>query len=183
MGVRIMNEFIQDNSWQIKIRNKILEPYYESISHNKRFVFVDKGKLAEKLQREMAIDTIIQLKNNGVLGIEEKIVRWPGYKYQNYTLEIMSCTMPGHEKKGWMYYATCDYLFYCFVQENEQSLYIHAIPFAELKAWFFENERFKSYRSSFTKQVNRTETKLVPIKDVWGAVTGCKEIFVNALDN
>ena len=103
-----MNEFIQDNSWQIKIRNRILEPYYESISHNKRFIFVDKGKLAEKLQREMAIDTIIQLKNNGVLGIEEKIVRWPGYKYQNYTLEIMSCTMPGHEKKGWMYYATCD---------------------------------------------------------------------------
>ena len=91
-----MNEFIQDNSWQIKIRNRILEPYYESISHNKRFIFVDKGKLAEKLQREMAIDTIIQLKNNRVLGIEEKIVRWPGYKYQNYTLEIMSCTMPGH---------------------------------------------------------------------------------------
>jgi hypothetical protein len=173
-----MNKFERDDSWQKKIRDRILEPYYASISHNKRFVFVDKGKLADKIQKEMAIDTIIQLKNNGVLGIEEKIVRWPGYEYQNYTLEIMSCTTPGHEKKGWMYYATCDYLFYCFVQEGENSLYIHIIPFDKLKTWFFENDRFKNYKSFFTKQINRTETKIVPIRDVWNAIPECRKILV-----
>lgn len=173
-----MNRFIEDDNWQKKIRNRILEPYYEKISYKKRFVFVDKGKLADKLQRNMAIDTIIQLKNNGILGIEEKIVRWPGYEYQNYALEIMSCTVPGREKKGWMYYATCDYLFYCFVQEDEASVSIHVIPFDKLKAWFFENARFTKYRSFFTDQINRTETKIVPIRDVWDAIPECKAIFV-----
>lgn len=173
-----MNNFINDDSWQKQIRNKILEPYYKRISHNERFVFVDKGKLADKLQREMAIDTIIQLRNNGVLSIEEKIVRWPGYKYQSYTLETWSCTVEGREKKGWMYYATCDYLLYCFVQEDGSSLSVHAIPFPKLQSWFFDNDRFEKYRSFVTEQINKTETKIVPIKDVWDSISGCKEIYV-----
>jgi hypothetical protein len=173
-----MNKFIKDDSWQKKIRNKILQPYYKKISYNQRFVFVDKGILADKLQREMAIDTIIQLKNNGILGIEEKIVRWPGYEYQNYTLETWSCTVAGLEKQGWMYYATCDYLFYCFVQNGDDSLYIHVIPFSKLQNWFFEHNRFENYRSFITDQVNKTETKIVPIKDVWDAIPECKSIYV-----
>ncbi len=175
-----MNKFERDDNWQRKIRDKILAPYYARVSYNGRYVLVDKGNLAEKLQREMAIDTIIQLKNNGVLGIEEKIRRWPGYEYQDYALEVMSCTIPGREKKGWMYYATCDYLFYCFVQEDENSLILHSIPFNKLKAWFFDNNRFEKYKSLFTKQVNRTEFKIVPIEDVWRAIPGCRKIFIKA---
>lgn len=173
-----MNAFIKDNAWQKDIRDRILEPYYKRISHKGRFVFVDKGKLADKLQREMAIDTIIQLRNNGVLGIEEKIVRWPGYVYPNYTLETWSCTVPGREKKGWMHYATCDYLFYCFVQEDNASIDIHAIPFMKLQEWFFDNNRFENYHSFVTGQINKTETKIVPINHVWGAIPECKSIYI-----
>ncbi|HPZ75280.1 MAG TPA: hypothetical protein PK723_05680 [Candidatus Pacearchaeota archaeon] len=174
-----MNKFIEDNNWQKEIRNSILEPFYQKISYKNRFIFVDKGKLATKLQREMSIDTIIQLKNNGILGIEEKIVRWPGYNYKSYTLEIMSCTQPGFEKQGWMYYALCDYLFYCFVQEDGKSVIIHILPFTNLKDWFFEDDRFKNYRSSISNQFNKTEVKIVPIADVLRDVSNCQVILAN----
>lgn len=177
-----MNEFMRDDNWQREIRNKVLKPYYERISQDSRFVFCDKGKLATKLQREMAIDTIIQLKNNGILSIEEKIVKWPGYKYQYYTLETWSCTNPGMERKGWMYYATCDYLLYCFVQEDESSLDVHAIPFPELQKWFFENDRYKNYHAFRTDQMNHTETRLVPISEVWDAIPECKSIYVSEME-
>lgn len=174
LGIGNVKEYTRDDDFQKGIRNKILEPYYEKISYKSRFVFVDKGKLAERLQREMAIDTIIQLKNYGILGIEEKIVRWPGYPYTNYTLETWSCTVPGREKKGWMYYATCDYLFYCFVQEGNNSLYLHPLPFPKLKTWFFANNRFENFKSSITEQLNKTEARIVPISDVWNAIPECK---------
>jgi len=64
-----MNNFTTDDNWQREVRNNILAPYYKSVSHESRFVFLDKGKLADKLQREFAIDTIIQGKNNAVFGI------------------------------------------------------------------------------------------------------------------
>lgn len=173
-----MNNFTTDDNWQREVRNNILAPYYKSVSHESRFVFLDKGKLADKLQREFAIDTIIQGKNNAVFGIEEKIVRWPGYTYSAYTLEIMSCSVPGRERKGWMYTATCDFLFYCFVQADGKSIVAHMIPFQKLQKWFFENERYQAYRSNFTDQINKTETKIVPIKDVWQAIPECKKRFI-----
>lgn len=173
-----MNDFYTDDSWQRQIRDKTLAPYYKNISNDGRFVFLDKGKLATKLQREFAIDSILQGKRNSVVGIEEKIVRWPGYKYTSYTLETMSCTVSGHEKQGWMYYSTCDYLLYCFMQADSISIVAHLIPFQKLQKWFFDGDRYKPYRSSFTNQINRTETKIVPIEDVWNAIPECKELNI-----
>lgn len=179
MGERSMNNFYVDDSWQRQIRNKALAPYYKNISDEGRFVFLDKGKLATRLQREFAIDTILQGKGNSVFGIEEKIVRWPGYSYKAYTLETMSCTVPGREKRGWMHYSTCDYLLYCFVQADSTSIIAHLIPFPKLQTWFFENDRYETYKSSFTNQINRTETKIVPIEDVWSAIPECKELHIS----
>jgi hypothetical protein len=173
-----MNDFIRDNSWQRKIRNKVLKPYYKKISHEGRFIFCDKGELSTLLQKELAIDTIIQLNNNEVVSIEEKIVRWPGYVYEAYTLETWSCTIPGMERQGWMYYAKCDYLFYCFVQPDE-SLYIHVIPFQKLKNWFFSNNQYKNYRISRTRQINKTETRVVPIVDVWNSIPYCQHEYID----
>lgn len=183
MGKRDMNNFYADDTWQRKIRDKTLAPYYSHISKDGRFVFLDKGKLATKLQREFAIDSILQGKGNSAVGIEEKIVRWPGYKYTSYTLETMSCTIPGREKQGWMYYSTCDYLLYCFLQADSISMIAHLIPFQKLQNWFFEGDRYKSYRSSFTNQINRTETKIVPIDDVWGIIPECKELNIKGVDD
>lgn len=173
-----MNNFECDDKWQKEIRNRILKPWYKNISHEGRFIFCDKGKLASLLQKELAIDTIVQLKNSGVLGIEEKIVNWPGFEYTSYTLETWSCTNPGKERKGWMYYASCDYLFYCFVQEDNKSMWVHSIPFQKLQDWFFGDDKFKQYRQFRTDQFNHTETRIVPIRDVWVAIPDCKSIFV-----
>jgi len=177
-----MNEFIKCDNWQKEIRDRILKPWYKKISHEERFIFCDKGNLATILQKEMAIDTIIQLKNNGILAIEEKIVKWPGYKYQNYTLETWSCTNTGMEHKGWMYYATCDYLFYCFLQEDNESLVVHSIPFKELQQWFFKDNKFESYYAFRTEQINHTETRIVPIVDVWDAIPKCKLAYITNID-
>lgn len=178
-----MNEFVRDDRWQRIKRDNLLQPYYRNICEDGRFVFLDKGKLADRIQREEAIDTILQLRNNGVLGIEEKLVRWPGYKYLSYTFETKSCTVEGREKQGWMYYSTCDYLLYGFVQEDNASIVAHLIPFPKLKAWFFEDNRYLGYRAFVTDQLNHTETRVVPIADVWGAIPGCKEVIITEANN
>jgi hypothetical protein len=172
-----VNNFIRDNSWQRKERERLLKSFYISKGLDGRFVFVDKGKLADVLQKELAIDTILQIKDNGIVGIEEKIIRWPGFKYSNYTLEIMTCTVPGHERKGWMYYAKCDVLLYCFMQEDG-SMDAHALPFPKLQEWFFKNDRYKQYKSTITIQLNRTECKIIPIIEVWNNVSGCKKFHI-----
>lgn len=168
-----MNIFEKDDSFQRDIRNKLLKPFYQEKTHESRFVFCDKGKLADILQRELSVDTIMQLPENRIYGVEEKIVRWPGYNYDRYTLEIMSCTVPGREKQGWMHYSKADLLLYCFVQKDG-SLEAHAIPFQKLKKWFFENDNYKKYTSTLTNQINKTECKKVPIADVFKFVHGCK---------
>lgn len=175
-----MNEFVHDDEWQKDIRDRILKPWYQKHSFEGRFVFADKGKLATKIQREMAIDTIAQIPNGFIRGVEEKIVRWPanGRPYQNFTFETMSCTVPGHEKQGWMYYSNCDTLLYCFVQEDGNSIIAYSIPFDNLKKWFFENDRYTGYPTTVTKQINKTECRIVPISDVVRGVPGCKRIVI-----
>lgn len=174
--------FYSENRWQKSIRDKVLKPYYQKISHEGRFVFSDKGKLSTILQREMAIDTIVQSKENSLLSIEEKIVRWPGYIYEAYVFETWSCTNPGMERQGWMHYAECDCLLYCFIQADLRSLWIHSIPFKKLQDWFFSNDQYKNYRIFRTQQLNHTETRIVPITDVWDAIPGCETMFVNEKD-
>ena len=76
-------------------------------------------------------------------------------------------------------YSNFDYLLYCFVQADSISIKAHLIPFKKLQRWFFEADRYLIYRSSVTKQINRTETKIVPIEDVWSAVPECKELHIS----
>jgi len=173
-----MNEFRNDDTWQKGIRDRILEPFYRKHSFESRFVFADKGKLADILQREMAVDTVVQKKENALVMIEEKIVRWPGFPYKAFTFETWSCTVPGRERKGWMYTAQCDILFYCFVQADENSIVLYSIPFDKLHAWFFENERYSQYRTTTTEQINRTECRIVPICDVVEAIPEAKRFMI-----
>jgi len=77
-----MSIFANDNNFQLAKRESLLKPFYQKKAHEGRFIFADKGKLAEVLQKEMAVDTILQGKENNIVSIEEKIVRWPGYRYE-----------------------------------------------------------------------------------------------------
>lgn len=131
-----MNDFDRDNIWQRKVRDSVLAPgYYGLYSTGGRYVFIDKGRLATILQKRFAVDTILQGKDGEAVCIEEKIVRWPGYRYRSYCLETDSCTKPGHESQGWMHYGQADFLLYCFMQPDQ--LECHLIDFQKLKAWFW----------------------------------------------
>lgn len=131
-----MNDFERDDKWQRQMRDKILAPgFYRSYATNGRYVFIDKGRLASILQKRYAVDTIVQGRAGSAVCIEEKIVRWPGYRYRDICLETHSCTKPGHESPGWMEYGEADYLLYCFAQENDD-LECYLINFPELKTWF-----------------------------------------------
>jgi hypothetical protein len=158
-----------DDIWQRQMRDRILAPgFYGKYSADGRYVFIDKGRLAFHFQRELAVDTIVQRKDGGIVCIEEKIVRWPkrGHPYDAFTLETKSCTSPGREKTGWMMYGEADYLFYCFSNATEDELDCHLIEFPRLQKWFWDNIEAANWPRTVTEQINRTECCVVPIAEV-----------------
>jgi len=66
-GVTKVNQFSFDNTWQQGIRDALLKPFYKMRAFEGRFIFADKGKLADILQKEMEVDTILQRKENEIL--------------------------------------------------------------------------------------------------------------------
>lgn len=172
-----MSEFITDNNYSQNRRNEILKPFYKKYGFESRFVFMDKGKLSSKFQKE-AVDTLLQKEQNDVITIEEKIVRWPGYEYKHFCLEIWSCTNKGKESLGWMLYGKCDYLLYCFTQIDRVSAIGYLIPFAKLQEWFFKNGNFTKYSVTTSNQFNHTQCILVPIQDILNYVSETEIIIL-----
>tara|TARA_Y100000310_G_scaffold338778_1_gene429425 strand:- start:1149 stop:1691 length:543 start_codon:yes stop_codon:yes gene_type:complete len=137
--VPVPNDFDRDNNWQRCIRDRILAPhFYGKYATDGRYVFIDKGRMATILQRQYAVDTIVQGKDGSAVCIEEKIVRWPGKEYQAVCLETDSCTKQGHESLGWMHYGQADFLLYCFCNADETQLRAFLFDFQKLKEWFWE---------------------------------------------
>ncbi len=166
-----MNDFRRDDAWQRGVRDAILAPgFYGKYAVDGRYVVIDKGALATQLQRDYAVDTIAQGKHGAAVCIEEKIVRWPekrGRPYDCFSLETKSCTIPGHEKPGWMFYGRADYLLYAF-QQRDCTLDVWLIDFPKLQSWFWPLEAtFPIFRM---KERNMSAGRVVPINDVQNAV-------------
>lgn len=159
-----MGSFDRDNAWQRGVRDRVLAPgFYGKFSLNGRYVFMDKGRLATILQKRFAVDTIVQARDGAAVCIEEKIVRWPGRRYDAFVLETQSCTVPGHESAGWMTYAEADYLLYCFAQSNDD-LDCYLIDFPKLQDWFWQHDdEFPTFQM---ETENRTAGRVVPIKAI-----------------
>lgn len=178
-----MGDFQRDNDWQRGVRDAVLAPgFYGVFAVEGRYVFVDKGRLAKTLQRRYAVDTILQGRNGAALCIEEKIVRWKGYKYSSFALETHSCTKPGHESPGWMEYGQADYLLYCF-QDERGDLDCHLIDFPKLQAWFWPLvESFKTF-GPLPNTLNASMGRKVPIADVrenvpaWQRLVFAEKVF------
>lgn len=164
-----MNDFHDDDKWQRDQRDRILAPgFYGRYAVSGRYVVLDKGRMANILQQRFAVDTIVQGRDGAAICIEEKIVRWKGYRYECFALETKSCTVPGHESPGWMFYGEADYLLYCFQQENDD-LDCWLIDFPQLYDWFWPREStFPIFRN---EKKNRTLGRVVPIEDVRRAVS------------
>ena len=165
----MQNDFFRDDAWQRQVRDAILVPqFYGSARFNGRYVLMDKGRCTSVIQRRLAVDTIVQSKAGGAVCIEEKIVRWPGYRYDSICLETDSCTKPGLESEGWMRYGAADYLLYCFAQKNGD-LDCWLIDFPALKSWFWPRyESFPQFGPLPT--ANATRGRKVPLLAVRASV-------------
>ena len=163
-----MHDFDRDNAWQRRIRDEILVPHYRAEATEGRYVLLDRGNLATRLQKELAVDTIFQIGGGEIVSVEEKIVRWPGYTYTAFCMETHSCTVPGRESQGWMVYGSADCLLYCFATA-EQGLDCHMINFPRLKEWFWPiYERFDTFGPM--DSLNKSMGRKVPIVDVYANV-------------
>ena len=160
-----MRDFARDDAWQRQVRDKILAPgFYGQHAVEGRYVTMDKGRLATILQKRSAVDTVVQGRDGEAIFIEEKIVRWPGYKYACFFLETKSCTVPGHESPGWMFYGEADYLLYCF-QTEAHDLDCWLIDFPSLQEWFWKRENSFPYHQ-LQDTINKTAGRLAPVADV-----------------
>jgi hypothetical protein len=152
-----MNEFAADDMFQREKRERYILPWYESFAN---VTCVDTLREFQGL----GIDTIlIRHDNRHVVNVEEKVVRWPGYKYEAFTLETDSCTVLDHESPGWMCYSRSDRLLYCFETEQGQ-LDCWWIDFPCLQKWFWE--RLEGFARFQMKEKNKTAGRVVPIEDV-----------------
>ncbi len=172
-----MSQFNTDLTYSEKQRTK-LKSFYSTKAFEGRYVFINKASspVSQKLQN-MAIDTIFQISDSKEIYIEEKIVRWPGYKYTAFVFETDSCTVIGREKSGWMKYGEFDFLLYGFEQASGD-IEAYSIPFPKLKEWFWNN--YTTYPATQTIQINHTFCRIVPIKDVESHV-GFTKYFIGAL--
>ena len=167
-----MSRFRDDNSQQQRVRDAVLGPgLYGPHSLDGRYVYLDKGRLATILQKRYAVDTFMQSKNGAALAIEEKIVRWPGKKYEAITLETKSCTVPGHESDGWMVYGKADWLHWVMCQDDGTVL-SYFMPFPKLQKIFWEalEENEHIFPKTTTTQHNRTECRVVNLAWIRDAV-------------
>lgn len=160
-----MNDFWADNDGQRKVRDAVLIPHlYKQISMQGRFVCADKGRFAELLQRRSDVDTIVE-REDGLVAVEEKIVRWKGRVYTAVTLETDSCTLPGLESPGWMHYCEADKLLWVMCQGDGTVIY-HVFGLPELKAAFWG--ALEKYPDLFPVHIepsrNRTRSRVVDIE-------------------
>jgi len=157
-----MSRFHDDNEAQRRVRDLVIGPgLYGVYAQDGRYVYIDKGRLALLLQKQFAVDTIVQSRKGDAVCIEEKIVRWPGYAHTSLTLETKSCTIPGLESDGWMVYGKADLLNYAMCQEDGNVL-VHLIDFAKLQKVFWPVHQ--QFRETVTEQNNRTACRVVPLK-------------------
>lgn len=153
-----MNDFYTDDRWQREQRDRYLLPLFYR-KHYARFQFCD--HLPEEQRR--GVDTIIWIGDRRYT-VDEKIVR---KKYTAFALETKSCTVPGHEKPGWMFYGEADRLLYCF--SIPKGLFCYVLDFPKLQTWFWTQEPTFPPFEMDTK--NRTAGRIVDIGFVKNA--GC----------
>lgn len=159
------------------MRDTFLVQFYRKYSLEGRYVFINKSACSTILQKELAVDTIVQSMNGGSICIEEKIEQWPGWKRNNFALETDSCTRPGRERKGWMHYAKADYLLYAFAYEGDTGLDAYFIHFPKLREWFWNLKT--RYPSHTMNTLNRTRFEKVPIDDVVRAIPTSRYIITS----
>ena len=146
-----MSQFHIDLEFE-KNKDKVLKTFYDRICGKNNWF-----KVGMKLQNK-GID-IVDIKTKETY--ENKVRR---KKWDDFALETKSCTVRGYEKDGWMKYSCANWLIYGF--DLVTSIELYQIDFRKLRAWFWNDDNFLNYSTIITSQINRTESRIVPIEDV-----------------
>ena len=157
--------FLEDNEWQMRMRDSILVPYYERV-YRGRYELIDPKS---DPRAAGGCDTILDGKR-----IDEKIVRWPidketkkprEYGYDAFAFETWSCTIEDYVKLGWMATNDVAFILYCFVSLDQKSMICYLIDYPQLHKWFYSQPEDR-WPPSYSNQANRTLVRVVPIADV-----------------
>jgi len=175
----LYGETRERDEWQRGLRNRILEPgFYRRFYSNFVFLDGDDGCVRE-IQNRIKVDTLATNAAQRAIGVEEKIVRWPGYAYEAFALETVGCDLPGLERPGWMVASLADYLLFCFASEDENALDCYLMNFPALREWFMPlAETFPMFLPKEGAR-SRSQGRIVPIKRVEAAV-GFKRYYLKA---
>lgn len=172
------NDFQVNYDFGVKKYRHLLDIFYKHYCYDGRFVCIsaiEKSHLAELLQRELKMDTMIQKSKYVSYSVEEKVVSWPEQDepYSAFFLETRSCTNEGHQSAGWMDTCEADRLLYAF-EIKGVGLLIYFLPFPRLKQWFRDvylpSLPRPDYGLSVMPDENRTEGRVVEIASVVKAV-------------
>lgn len=175
------DEFERDNDWQKRVAARLLDPFYRSRGY-KVERFGDHHPMQGK-----HVDVVITRPDVGHRKgvrylLDEKILRArdDGEAAAIVTLETWSCTVSGHEKRGWFHRdeeALATVLMFCFADaggyddgaaDRVTVLDCVWMPFVPLKAWFHDpelggEERFPVYDGN---QINHSLSRKVTIEEV-----------------
>jgi len=174
---RRLNELELDDLWQRSVFDRLLEPVLRQSAYRNQIVFADiKNPVAAMMQRLAHVDAIVQLPD-GTMSLEIKLVRYPRYPdgtpsfnhWRDFFLETWSCTVPGHESRGWLITSQADYLLWGQVSLNEDSVNCWPIPFARLRRWVGRHKRELPERQVPNRINDRelwTRGRLAPIAKV-----------------
>jgi len=180
MGKRGIADFKQDLAFAERAR-VLLNGFYESVAKEGKFVPLERSPGSIWIQRNAHVDCILSSRRGGSVTIEEKIVRWPGYKYSAMTLETHSNLERTQEDDigdGWMKTSTADILL-CAFEGPEGGLTVWAFDLPMLREWFFAN--FENYPIADTSnRYYTTRCRVVPMAHVPAQAVLVREHCISA---
>lgn len=153
-----LGRFGAADAWQRAMRDRWLPPLYRQLLASWEF------KDDRECQVGIGIDTIGIDRDGVVVGIEEKIVQWPGYRYTALSIE----TEDQRGKPVWARTSEADWLVWVFELAPGAGFEANVFDWQRLKAWFWAHEEsFKRYGP--LKVPPYTSGRVVPLEAIAAA--------------
>ena len=180
--MRPLNELQIDDAWQREVFDRLLAPVLREATYQGQIIFLDIAtSVASLLQRRAHVDAVAQLPKGGTMSLEFKIVRWPQARqgrparlhWGDFFLETWSCSVPGHEARGWLVTSLADILLYCQCSFDERSLDCFPLPLQRLRKWcaqHWEEMKKSTVDNPIDGRPLFTKGKLAPISKVCRAL-------------
>lgn len=179
--------FKRDNEWQRRLAIRFLDPFYRQ-----RGWRVTRYPDEHPMQR-LHVDVMLT-KGEEVRRVDEKILHGlrKGGPAEKLNFEIMSCTVPGRERRGWGHPEEPNRSTHLFVSHAEdvseispdswkRVLFLECawMPFPELRTWFWEMGGDKRWPTYDNEQGQEGICSKVPFAEIAAANLGLKRFRID----